>query len=165
MTRDIAERLARLAVSLEASGHAPALVSTFLMRCLFTMFAEDVRLLPPNSFTDLLQRMRGKPALFVQSVESLWETMRTGGASIVIAEESVLRFNGGLFEEATVLPLTDDQLELLIEAGKADWRDVEPAIFGTFRGTPGRQGRGPVPHRGTARQQDGAHGRHAGQQT
>ena len=132
VTRDIAERLARLAVSLEASGHSPELVSTFLMRCLFTMFAEDVRLLPSNSFTDLLQRMRGKPELFVQSVESLWETMRTGGTSIVIAEESVLRFNGGLFEDATVLRLTDDQLELLIEAGKADWRDVEPAIFGTL---------------------------------
>ena len=132
VTRDIAERLARLAVSLEASGHAPEVVSTFLMRCLFTMFAEDVRLLPSNSFTDLLQRMRGKPELFVRSVESLWETMRTGGASLVIAEESVLRFNGGLFEDATVLPLTDDQLELLIEAGKADWRDVEPAIFGTL---------------------------------
>ncbi len=132
VTRDIAERLARLAVSLEASGHSPELVSTFLMRCLFTMFAEDVRLLPPNSFTDLLQRMRGKPELFVRSVESLWETMRTGGTSIVIEEESVLRFNGGLFEDATVLPLTDDQLELLIEAGKADWRDVEPAIFGTL---------------------------------
>ena len=132
VTRDIAERLARLAVSLEASGHSPELVSTFLMRCLFTMFAEDVRLLPPNSFTDLLQRMRGKPELFVRSVESLWETMRTGGTSIVIEEESVLRFNGGLFEDATVLPLTDDQLELLIEVGKADWRDVEPAIFGTL---------------------------------
>lgn len=132
VTRDIAERLARLAVSLEAAGHSPELVSTFLMRCLFTMFAEDVRLLPPNSFTDLLQRMRGKPELFVRSVESLWETMRTGGTSIVIEEESVLRFNGGLFEDATALPLTDDQLELLIEAGKADWRDVEPAIFGTL---------------------------------
>ena len=132
VTRDIAERLARLAVSLEASGHSPEMVSTFLMRCLFTMFAEDVRLLPPNSFTDLLQRMSGKPELFVRSVESLWETMRTGGTSIVIEEESVLRFNGGLFEDATVLPLTDDQLELLIEAGKADWRDVEPAIFGTL---------------------------------
>ena len=132
VTRNIAERLARLAVSLEASGHSPEMVSTFLMRCLFTMFAEDVRLLPPNSFTDLLQRMSGKPELFVRSVESLWETMRTGGTSIVIEEESVLRFNGGLFEDATVLPLTDDQLELLIEAGKADWRDVEPAIFGTL---------------------------------
>ena len=67
VTRDIAERLARLAVSLEASGHAPELVSTFLMRCLFTMFAEDVRLLPPNSFTDLLQRMRGKPELLCRA--------------------------------------------------------------------------------------------------
>ena len=27
---------------------------------------------------------------------------------------------------------TDDQFELLIEASRADWRDVEPAIFGTL---------------------------------
>ena len=41
-------------------------------------------------------------------------------------------FNGGLFEDATALPLTADQLQLLIEAAEADWRDVEPAIFGTL---------------------------------
>ena len=41
-------------------------------------------------------------------------------------------FNGGLFEDDTALPLTADQLELLIEAARADWRDVEPAIFGTL---------------------------------
>ncbi|MEX1203762.1 MAG: type IIL restriction-modification enzyme MmeI [Dongiaceae bacterium] len=45
VTREIAERLARLAKSLEAAGHAPKTVATFLMRCLFTMFAEDVGLL------------------------------------------------------------------------------------------------------------------------
>src|SRR5690606_21721435 len=28
--------------------------------------------------------------------------------------------------------LTRDQLDLLVEAAKADWRDVEPAIFGTL---------------------------------
>ncbi len=41
-------------------------------------------------------------------------------------------FNGGLFEDARALPLTADQLQLLIEAAQADWRDVEPAIFGTL---------------------------------
>src|SRR3546814_12018111 len=42
VTREIADRLARLAKSLEAAGHAPTSVASFLMRCLFTMFAEDV---------------------------------------------------------------------------------------------------------------------------
>lgn len=131
VTRDIAERLARLAMSLERSGHEPQVVATFLMRCLFTMFAEDARLLPPQSFTALLQSIRGNPEQFVPMVESLWQTMKTGGFSIVL-RESLLQFNGGLFADATALPLSNDQLELLIEAGKSDWRDVEPAIFGTL---------------------------------
>ena len=39
----ISGKLAELARSLEASGHSPAEVGGFLMRCIFTMFAEDVR--------------------------------------------------------------------------------------------------------------------------
>jgi hypothetical protein len=131
VTRDIAQRLARLAVSLEASGHTPEIVATFLMRCLFTMFAEDTRLLPPQSFTGLLQSIRGKPEQFAHLAESLWQTMKTGGFSVVL-RESLLQFNGGLFADASALAISNDQLELLVEAGKADWRDVEPAIFGTL---------------------------------
>ena len=37
--------------AVEAEGHAQELVATFLMRCLFTMFAEDVGLLPGGAFT------------------------------------------------------------------------------------------------------------------
>src|SRR5918994_2567078 len=46
--------------------------------------------------------------------------------------DRILRFNGGLFKEHRALPLKPEHLGLLIEAAKADWRDVEPAIFGTF---------------------------------
>ncbi len=46
VTRDVAARLAELAKSLEQSGHEPEAVAHFLMRCLFTFFAEDVGLLP-----------------------------------------------------------------------------------------------------------------------
>jgi hypothetical protein len=44
-TREIAVRLARVAQSLEGR-HAPEAVAGFLTRCLFSMFAEDVGLLP-----------------------------------------------------------------------------------------------------------------------
>src|SRR5690606_28105308 len=54
VTRDIAARLATLARSLEGAGHNPEAVAQFLMRCLFTMFAEDVGLLPAESFRTLL---------------------------------------------------------------------------------------------------------------
>ena len=53
VTRELADRLARLAKSLETEDNDPSRVSQFLMRCLFTMFAEDVDLIPDNCFTDL----------------------------------------------------------------------------------------------------------------
>jgi hypothetical protein len=131
VTREIAEKLGRLAQSLEKSGHTAEAVATFLMRALFTMFAEDVELLPKDSFINLLKSLLGHTQQFVPMVEELWGRMKTGGFSTVLREK-IVRFNGGLFENATALPLTEDQFDLLIEASKADWRDVEPAIFGTL---------------------------------
>ena len=101
------------------------------MRCLFTMFAEDVALLPAGSFTQLLADARHNVAHFPRFVEELWSTMAHGGFSLAL-RLPIPHFNGGLFEDAAGLPLTEDQLQLLIEAAQADWRDVEPAIFGTL---------------------------------
>ncbi len=130
VTREIAKRLAQLALSLEGK-HPPEEVSSFLMRCLFTMFSEDVELLPMASFTQLLGDLKKKPETFVPMLENLWSTMNTGGFSPIVREK-LLRFNGGLFAKATALPLNADQIQLLIEASTSNWKDVEPAIFGTL---------------------------------
>ncbi|MDK9718061.1 MAG: hypothetical protein OEL57_09170 [Trichlorobacter sp.] len=131
VTRQVADRLAVLAKSLEQQGHSAEQVGNFLKRCLFTMFAEDVGLIPHSSFTTLLESLRGTAQTFAPLIESLWLTMKDGGFSPVLRER-LLRFNGGLFSEATALPVSEEQLLLLIQASKADWRDVEPAIFGTL---------------------------------
>lgn len=131
VTREIAEKLARLAKSLEASGHTPALVGGFLMRCIFTMFAEDVNLIEKNSFRSLLESIRNSPQQFVPLVQSVWDSMNEGGFCIAL-RQTLLKFNGGLFDNRTALPVTKEQLDLIIEAAKADWREVEPAIFGTL---------------------------------
>ncbi|MCP5222345.1 MAG: class I SAM-dependent DNA methyltransferase [Zoogloeaceae bacterium] len=131
VTRDIADRLARLAKSLEAAGHAPQHVAGFLMRALFTMFAEDVGLLPERAFTELLDSLADSPHTFAPMVESLWKTMNSGGFSPIVRGD-VLRFNGGLFAEPAAIALDRDQIALLREAAGADWRYVEPAIFGTL---------------------------------
>ncbi|MFA6173950.1 MAG: DNA methyltransferase [Kiritimatiellales bacterium] len=131
VTREIAGHLARLAVSLEADGHSAERVAAFLMRCLFTMFAEDVGLLMRHSFTNLLESLRDTPDHFIPMVEELWQKMNSGGFSTTL-RTNILQFNGGLFADGKALPLTRDQLCLLIEASKSDWRDVEPAIFGTL---------------------------------
>jgi hypothetical protein len=41
------------------------------MRCLFTMFAEDVDLIPHGSFTDLLTKLRGHPEHAAPALKSL----------------------------------------------------------------------------------------------
>ncbi|MBM96961.1 MAG: SAM-dependent methyltransferase [Oceanospirillaceae bacterium] len=130
VTREIADKLAELAKSLEADNHSPEQTSGFLMRCLFTMFAEDVGLLPHRSFTELLIRLEDHKA-FAPMLKSLWATMNTGGFSPII-EDDILKFNGGLFAEAEAIELDREQRQLLIEAAKSDWRYVEPAIFGTL---------------------------------
>lgn len=131
VTREIAAKLAELAKSLESAGHPADAVAQFLMRCLFTMFAEDVRLLPEESFRQLLVRHASEPEVAMQMLAQLWRDMDQGGFSAVLAGR-VLRFNGKLFKQPETLPLEQHQIALLIEAARADWRHVEPAIFGTL---------------------------------
>ena len=152
VTRDVAQLLARLAKSLESSLQdkseekkplgqsskaqaAPEIVASYLTRCLFSMFAEDVELLPTGSFQGLLQKYREQPAVLQKMLAILWADMDQGGFSAALAQD-VLHFNGKLFKGAGAdgysLLLTPAQIDLLIEAARANWREVEPAIFGTL---------------------------------
>jgi hypothetical protein len=132
ITREVAGYLANLAKKLEGDGHPQELVATFLMRCLFTMFAEDVGLLPENAFTNALEKFWiPSPRSFPGGIESLWRTMNDGGHLFGVVGK-ILRFNGGLFKAPTPLPLDEHALRLLLLAAKCDWSDVEPAIFGTL---------------------------------
>ena len=131
VTREVAERLAEVARVLEAAGHAPEVVAGFLSRCLFSMFAEDVGLLPKRAFVDLLESLKDNPAQFVPLVGEVWRAMDRGEFSAAIRAD-LLKFNGKLFKNPQVLPLNRDQIELLLAAAHANWREVEPAIFGTL---------------------------------
>lgn len=132
VTREVSRQLAEVARALE-EDYSPELVAGFLMRCLFCMFAEDVGLLPSGCFTDLLKRMRDRdPYQCKAALERLWSDMDTGAEFSGVTDDRIIRFNGGLFKERTALLLKPMHLGLLIDAAQADWRDVEPAIFGTF---------------------------------
>jgi hypothetical protein len=131
VTEEVAAHLAELARLLEADGHGPEKVSQFLMRCIFTMFAEDVGLIPAGSFTDMLQQAVMEPDLYVHLVRDLWIAMNNGTVSVNL-KRKLLRFNGNIFANPEILPLTQAQIGILLEAARADWREVEPAIFGTL---------------------------------
>jgi len=130
VTQDIAQRLAKIAKRLE-SKHDAKDVAEFLMRCLFTMFAEDVELLTKRSFERLLEKLKDTPKNFVPGIENLWSAMDTGDYAAGL-NETVKRFNGNLFTKGKALPLEPEEIHELWVAAKQDWRDVEPAIFGTL---------------------------------
>lgn len=131
VTRDIAERLAKVSKALETKGHAPDEVAMFLMRLLFTMFAEDVELLPKDSFKELMRDCEAKPDIFPAMVGELWKAMDEGTFAIAIKQQ-VRRFNGEFFKKRKVLPLPKEEIGELRRAAEHNWRDVEPAIFGTL---------------------------------
>nr|WP_201258403.1 class I SAM-dependent DNA methyltransferase [Sphingopyxis macrogoltabida] len=134
VTQDIAERLAKIAKRLEGR-HAASEIAEFLMRCLFTMFAEDVDLLPKKPgeeekpFEAMLRRMT--PDIFPHALESLWKNMDVGGFDGGL-ERKLKKFNGSLFKKTKALKLDEDDIRELWLASRRNWKDVEPAIFGTL---------------------------------
>jgi hypothetical protein len=129
VTTEIAGRLAELAGALEDSGLGAEQVARFLMRCVFSLFAEDVGLLEGEPFRELIGEALKAPAEFVPMAHSLWSAMDRGER---FGLRKLLRFNGHFFANAEALPLTREQLALLYQAALADWQHVEPAIFGTL---------------------------------
>lgn len=133
VTKEIADHLAQLAKLLEKKGHDAETVAQFLMRCLFTMFAEDVKLLPDDCFSDMLKEIivDDDPRRFKPHMETFWRAMNDGEYESSVRTK-LLRFNGSLFKSAKAIDLDREEIGVLYEAARRDWQDVEPAIFGTL---------------------------------
>ncbi len=127
-TRQIAERLAVVSKALERQ-HDPEYVALFLMRCIFTMFAEDVGLIPQDSFKRLLRECLDAPKTFQPLLEELWRMMDRGGFSSAVRAD-IKQFNGSMFADPQVFGLGRDGIGELLAAAEHDWSLVEPAIFG-----------------------------------
>ncbi len=129
VTEQAAAEFATLAESLRQRGVDPERAAHFLMRLLFCLFAEDIKLLPPRLFTRLVENTRRQPDKFREQLRELFAKMRAGG---FFGADEVAYFNGGLFADDTTLELTRADLAVLERAARLDWASVEPAIFGTL---------------------------------
>ncbi|MBK6529864.1 MAG: class I SAM-dependent DNA methyltransferase [Deltaproteobacteria bacterium] len=137
VTAEIAAKVSDLALRLEKrlGKKSAERVGDFLMKCVFTMFAEDVGMIPRGLLTRrldewLLAAKAGKPDRFVKGLRSLWSHMNDGGD--LDSGETIRRFNGYLFKNPEPIELALDELEALRATAAADWRRVSPAIFGTL---------------------------------
>ena len=129
VTRDAATEFARLAEHLRKWGHEPERIAHFLIRLLFCLFAEDIDLLPKGLFTRLIDRGRQQPDAFNRQLRQLFGAMATGS---FFGEHAVPHFNGGLFDDDSIVELDRDGLTILHHVASLDWSSIEPSILGTL---------------------------------
>ena len=129
VTERAAQEFAKLADLLRQRGEDPDRAAHFLIRLLFCLFAEDVRLLPGKLFTKLVAATRTKPEAFSAQLRQLFGAMRGGG---FFGVDEIPHFDGGLFDDDEVLELDGEGLRILNRITVLDWGSIEPAILGTL---------------------------------
>jgi type II restriction/modification system DNA methylase subunit YeeA len=130
LTEETASEFASLAQRLRGRGHEAHQVAHFVNRLVFCMFAEDVELLPDNLFTRMLEVSRRNPPEFEQNARTLFGAMAAKGGKVGFT--AIEWFNGGLFEDDFVLPLSADDIDDLLKAARRDWSQIDPSILGTL---------------------------------
>ncbi|MCP8897575.1 class I SAM-dependent DNA methyltransferase [Shinella daejeonensis] len=129
LTEEVAGEFAELARLLRQRGHDAEQVAHFINRLVFCMFAEDVKLLPDNMFTRMLERALEDPSEFESFARDLFTAMKSGGR---VGFEKVEWFNGGLFNDDLVFSLSKDEISIVHRAAKQYWGDIDPSILGTL---------------------------------
>lgn len=130
LTEETAGEFAGLAQRLRDRGHEAHQVAHFVNRLVFCMFAEDVGLLPDNLFTRMLEVSRRDPAGFTENARTLFGAMAQPGGKVGFT--AIDWFNGGLFEDDHVLPVSADDIDQLRKAASRDWSQIDPSILGTL---------------------------------
>src|SRR5215208_1852717 len=129
VTREAATHFSKLADNLRKYGNDNQEIAHFLIRLLFCLFAEDIGLLPEKLFPRLLDQTRHNSKDFSEVLRQLFRAMNTGG---YFGSEKILHFNGGLFDNDSVLPLDSADMDIIGSIDALDWGAIEPSIFGTL---------------------------------
>jgi type II restriction/modification system DNA methylase subunit YeeA len=129
ITVEAAQRFAKLAAGMRDKGIEPLRAAHFLMKLMFCMFGENTGLLPPGLFRKLLDTAKANFAMLPRLLATLFGAMAHGGT---FGSDVIAWFNGGLFADADVIPLTQAEINTLANIATYDWASVEPSIFGTL---------------------------------
>lgn len=130
LTEETAREFAGIAQRLRDRGHEAHAVAHFVNRLVFCMVAEDVGLLPDYLFTKMLEVSRRNPAEFAENARTLFGAMAHRGGKVGFTP--IDWFNGGLFEDDAVLPVSQTDIDQLLSAARRDWSQIDPSILGTL---------------------------------
>ncbi len=123
------ESLAKISDALKKEGEDPEETAHFLIRVMFTLFAEDVGLLPKQTFTRLLKAALQHPEDFSPMCQELFEAMKVGRLTM---QGRIPYINGGVFEATQAPNLDRTALNRLHDAAQRNWSKIDPIIFGTL---------------------------------
>lgn len=130
VTADAAKALGELARRLQKRRFDERRVAHFLNKLVFSMFVEDVELLPDRVFADVVEESLKHEADFEPMLRDLFAAMRhTDGR---FGRTRIPWFNGGLFDDDDIIPLGHFDILRLAHASRLDWGAIEPSIFGTL---------------------------------
>ena len=105
----------------------------FVLQCVWSMFAEDLHMLPSHVFTRVVRELADDPSRSsADDLGRLFEILATSGPRPEHGLYGGTPYaNGSLFVRPARVHLDKDELEVLAQAaGDFNWRDVQPAIFG-----------------------------------
>lgn len=136
---DIFDRLTRRFTGNDSYDLTADQLRRFIVQCTWTLFAEDLDLIPPKRFARLLESLdkdahEGKMRIPGREVQSFLASMNSENA--IDRSEGFLEglpyVNGGLLEDVPYIPLTTMDVRDLYNASGFDWSYVNPTIFGSL---------------------------------
>ena len=133
-----AERMGQLHDKLEENGYTGHELDVLLIRLLFCLFAEDTGIFNKFQFSNLItQRTREDGSDMAGWISQLFEVLnKHPDKRLKNQDQQLLDFpyiNGDLFAEYMPSAAFDAQMRTaLIEAGKLDWSQISPEIFGAL---------------------------------
>ena len=125
-----------LAWSMQQRGHDARAVAHFLNKILFCLFAENIKsphgepLLPERLFSKVLANGQKDIPRFEKQLKNLFAAMSQPQGEFGL--HLIEWFNGGLFDDATTLPLKREDINQVLGITTLDWSAIDPSIFGTL---------------------------------
>jgi len=117
----------------------PEVSLKYCLQLILSMFAEHIELLPNQIFTRIVSELYNEPGSGPDTVTKsfdliggLFQAMNTQGITSGGYYKGVDYFNGGLFDKIYPIELTKWEIEQVKVASSFNWRNVNPAIFGSI---------------------------------
>ena len=107
-------------------------IARFITKTMFCMFATDVGLLSPGTFSEIIRvhKEGGDAEAFRADLSRLFKKMNKGGR---YPPHAIPEFNGMLFRDSDVPErIGGQEIHTLSRLDDLEWSDVEPTVFGTL---------------------------------